>query len=302
MVALLRAEIEDSIERYMRTNSDYRTHVPGLHVARITAPVPPTTHMAEASICICISGARQVTFGGGNYDQIESQYLLSAIGLPSIVAIPDASPQNPYTAVRIELDLELARQIVAEVEIGTGDRRQSQSGIGIAQVDPNLLDPVARLVRLIEAPGDVAFLSGLLQREILYRVLTGPRGKTLRQIVRLGSQGHRIAKAASWIRDHFREHFHVEQLAKMIGMGVSTLHRHFQDLTGMSPLQYQKHLRLHEARRLMLLKDSDVTSTALNVGYESPTQFVREYRRLFGQPPMKNIKSIRLEGGDHTAF
>ncbi|HWJ74802.1 MAG TPA: AraC family transcriptional regulator [Kaistia sp.] len=302
LVALLRTEIENTIERYMRANSDYRTNVPGLHVARIVAPVPPTTHMAEASICICISGARQMTFGGGNYDQIESQYLLSTIGLPSIVAIPDASPQNPYTAVRIELDLELARQIMAEVDVDTGDRQPSQSGISIAPVDHTLLDPVARLVRLIEAPRDVAFLSDLLQREILYRVLTGPRGTNLRQIVRLGSQGHRIAKAASWIRDHFREQFHVEQLATMIGMGVSTLHRHFQDLTGMSPLQYQKHLRLHEARRLMLIEETDVTTTALKVGYESPTQFGREYRRLFGQPPLKNIKSIRSEGGDRTAF
>jgi AraC-like DNA-binding protein len=258
--------------------------------------------MAEASVCLCIRGSRKLTVGEGEYVQTENEYLLSTLGLPAIVAIPDASLVNPYTALRIEIDLDLARQIMADIDVEGVRPNQAEACLSFGRLDPPFMDAVARLVRLIEAPTDISFMSGLLHREILYRLLAGPGGQRLRQIIRRDSQGHRVAKAAAWLRSHFRDNLKIEQLATIAGMGVSTLHRHFQELTGMSPLQYQKQLRLHEARRQMLNDDVDVGTTALNVGYESSTQFIREYRRLFGQPPLRHVNALRAGGGDRDVL
>lgn len=150
--------------------------------------------------------------------------------------------------------------------------------------------------RLIERPSEIAVLADLIHREILYRLLSGPAGNSLRQIARLGSHGQRVSKVVAWLREHFRGPLRIDQLAKMAGMGVSTLHRHFHELTDMSPIQYQKRIRLHEARRLMLEESYEVGTAALDVGYESSTQFIREYRRLFGEAPLRNIKALRTTG------
>jgi AraC-like DNA-binding protein len=274
----------------------YGTDVPGLHVARITCPIPPTAHLADASVCVCIRSSRQLKVGGSVYTQAEDQYLLNALSVPTIIAIEEASVDNPYIALRVDLDLDLARQVMAEIDVGGGDIAPTNPRPSFGAVDHDFLDAVARLVRLIEAPQDKHFLSGLIHREILYRLLSGPNGLKLRQIVRLGSQGNRVAKAVTWLRTHFQERLKIEQLAAVAGMGVSTLHRHFHELTGMSPIQYQKQLRLHDARRQMLENDLDVGSAALAVGYESSTQFIREYRRLFGEPPLRDVKTLRLQG------
>ncbi|MEP9368551.1 AraC family transcriptional regulator [Xanthobacter sp. VNH20] len=293
---LLRREIEEVIARHSRSTGSYETAVPGLNVARITRPVPPTTHLSDASVCVCVRGAREVAVGDHVWSQGEDWFLLSAIGSPAIVTITDASPEHPYTALRIDLDLDLARQVMADIDIqGAAEVIASSSQLG--RVDRAFLDAVARLVRLIESPDDVSFMSSLIHRELLYRLLSGPSGHRLRQIVRLGSQGHRIARAVAWLRSHYQDRLRIEDLASIAGMGVSTLHRHFHDLTGMSPIQYQKHLRLHEARRRLLDDDADVGTTALGVGYESPTQFIREYRRLFGEPPLRDVRALRARGG-----
>ncbi len=294
---ILRSEIEAIIARHVAAFDGYETPVPGLHVGRLTQSLPPTTYMAETSVCVCVRGARKLVLGETGFAQLESDYLLTAVGLPTIVTIPDVSPDKPYTALRIDIDLDLARRIMAEVELEGVPSMQDERGLSFGRIEPAFLDAVARLVRLIETPQHIAFMSGLLHREILYRLLTGASSHRLRQIVQLGSQGHRVARATSWLREHFRERFTIEALAGVAGMGVSTLHRHFHDLTGMSPLQYQKQLRLHEARRLLLDDAADVGLTALSVGYESSTQFIREYRRLFGEPPLRDIKALRARGG-----
>jgi AraC-like DNA-binding protein len=294
---ILRSEIEAIIARHVTTATGYETPVPGLHVGRLTTPLPPTTHIAEASVCVGVRGARKLILGEAGFVQLEGDYLLSTVGLPTIVTIPDVSEDKPYTALRIDIDLDLARQIMAEIDVDSAPATHSETGLSFGRVDPDFLDAVARLVRLIETPQHVAYMSGLLHREILYRLLTGASGHRLRQIVRFGSQGHRVARATNWLRAHFREPLKIDALARIAGMGVSTLHRHFHELTGMSPLQYQKQLRLHEARRLMLDGNSDVGTAALAVGYESSTQFIREYRRLFGEPPLRDIKALRVRGG-----
>jgi transcriptional regulator GlxA family with amidase domain len=218
--------------------------------------------------------------------------VLTAIDRPTVFAIPHASPQEPYTALSIDLDLDLARQMMAHIDINECNAAPSRPRLTVA-VTPELLDCVLRLTRLMERPNEIAVLADLIHREILYRLLSGPAGNSLRQIARLGSQGQRVSKVVEWLREHFRTPLRIDQLARMAGMGVSTLHRHFHELTDMSPIQYQKRLRLHEARRLMLEESYEVGTAALDVGYESSTQFIREYRRLFGEAPLRNIKTLR---------
>jgi AraC-like DNA-binding protein len=241
---------------------------------------------------VCIRGRRKVSVGETLVFQDENQFFLTAIDRPTLYAIPHASSQKPYTGLRIDLDLGIARQIMAHIDINECNVVPVQSEL-IAAVTPELLDCILRLTRLIERPSEIAVLADLIQREILYRLLSGPAGNSLRQIARLGSQGQRVSKVAAWLQEHFRRPLRIDQLAKMAGMGVSTLHRHFHELTDMSPIQYQKRLRLHEARRLMLEESYEVGTAALNVGYESSTQFIREYRRLFGEAPLRNIKALR---------
>jgi transcriptional regulator GlxA family with amidase domain len=164
---------------------------------------------------------------------------------------------------------------------------------------PELLDSCCRLVDLLNTPKDIPVLSGLIQREIIYRILRGPEGARLRAIATLGDQSHRTAKATAWVRANYAKPLRVEDLAKIAGMGVSTLHRHFRELTAMSPLQYQKQLRLHSARERMLMDDIDAATAAFEVGYESASHFNREYNRLFGQPPKRDIQALRSPGSLH---
>ncbi|MEA2258483.1 MAG: hypothetical protein QOJ51_1308 [Acidobacteriaceae bacterium] len=241
---------------------------------------------------MCIRGQRRVAVGETVVFHDENQLVLTAIDRPTVFAIPHASSQKPYIALSIDIDLDLARQMMAHIDIKECNVARTPSGL-TAEVTPELLDCVLRLTRLIERPSEIAVLADLIHREILYRVLSGPAGGSLRQIALLGSQGQRVSKVVAWLREHFRGPLRINQLAKMAGMGVSTLHRHFHELTDMSPIQYQKRLRLHEARRLMLEESYEVGTAALDVGYESSTQFIREYRRLFGEAPLRNIKALR---------
>lgn len=291
-----RDEVEAIIERHARRAGSGKTPVPGLSVARITAPVPPTTHLDASCLCLCIRGTRRLTIGNSRLVHHDNQFLLTAIEVPTIIAIPDASPSRPYTGLRIDLDLDAAREIIAELELDRTPIPETTYTTGV--LDPALLDCVCRLVRLIERPTEIAFMARHLHREIVYRVLSTPSGGRLRQLVRLDSEKQSVTKAVAWLRDHFRERLSIDALARKAGMGVSTLHRQFRQLTSMSPIQYQKRLRLHAARRLMLEDEVGVSAAAFGVGYESPTQFSREYRRLFGHPPRRDVVGLRAAGGE----
>ena len=175
-------------------------------------------------------------------------------------------------------------------------RLDDSPAMATGKTTAELLDACCRLVDLLNTPQDIPFLSGLIQREIIYRILRGPEGARLRAIATLGDQSHRTAKAIAWIRTNYAKPLRVEDLAHIAGMGLSTLHHHFRALTAMSPLQYQKQLRLQAARGRMLVDGLDAASAAFEVGYESASQFNREYSRLFGQPPMRDIRTLRLPG------
>jgi AraC-like DNA-binding protein len=292
----LRSAIAETITAYRPLDERGTTSVPGLAVGRIAQPMSARTYIYEPSLCISVQGTKQVALGDQRFAYDEDRFLLTSIGLPTIIEVPGANVDHPYTALQLNLDLDAAHQIIADMNTGGVEVAPREPGFTIASLSPELLDVVARLVALLKAPHDIPILASFIHKELLYRLLTGPAGGRLRQIVRIGSQSHRVAVAVAWLRTNFANRVRIEDLAELSGMGVSTLHRHFQELTTMSPIQYQKQLRLHEARRLMLNENLDVGSAAYRVGYESVTQFSREYRRLFGAPPKRDTASIARNG------
>ena len=193
----------------------------------------------------------------------------------------------------LKFDMAVVRDILAQDDFRERDGQPQGRGIAIGKTNVDLLQPCSRLLGLLDTPEDVPFMSNLIQREIVYRLLRGPQGDRLRGIATLGDQSHRTAKAIAWLRVNYAKPLRVEELAEVARMGVSTLHHHFRSLTAMSPLQYQKQLRLVAARERMLIEGIDATSAAFEVGYESPSQFNREYSRFFGQPPIRDIKALR---------
>jgi AraC-like DNA-binding protein len=243
---------------------------------------------------MCIRGSKRMTVRERHFIQDQDHFLLFAADMPAITAIDHASPEQPYTALLINLDLDIARQLMAQIDLSRVQASpQGETCMAYDRIDIDLFDAVLRLVKLIERPNEAPIMGDLIQRELLFRLLSGSSGDRLRQIVRLGSPSQRIARAIEWLRSNYAKQLSIEQLAEVAGMGVSTLHRHFQEVTTMSPLQYQKHLRLHEARRLMLVEETDASTAAVQVGYESVTQFNREYRRLFGAPPLRDVRALR---------
>jgi AraC-like DNA-binding protein len=234
--------------------------------------------------------------GGTTFIFDESRYLLTSLDLPVICNVIEASEKVPYLCFVLTLEMPVVRELLSREEIRAPEAPSDKPGMATGETTAELLDACCRLVDLLNTPRDIPFLSGLIQREIIYRILRGPEGARLRAIATLGDQSHRTAKAIAWVKANFAKPLRLEDLADLAGMGVSTLHHHFRALTAMSPLQYQKQLRLHAARERMLMDSLDAASAAFEVGYESATQFNREYSRLFGQPPLRDIRTLRSPG------
>ncbi|MDO0944198.1 AraC family transcriptional regulator [Chromohalobacter israelensis] len=289
----LRRHLATVVGRSFEGEGEWWTPYPGLMVARRSSPTAPTPYLYEPAFAMIIEGRKRVVLGDVTYVYDASRFLLTSLDLPTITQVLDASPEAPYLSLLLKLDLSLAREVMVEIDQQGHGTSSRGAGLALGPVTVELLDAMARLIALLDKPRDLAHLGRLIHREVLYWLLTGPAGGQLRQTVLLGTQSHRVARAVTWLRENFTQPVKVEELAAVAGMGVSTLHRHFRALTAMSPLQYQKHLRLHEARRLLLAEGIDVGTAALRVGYESATQFNREYRRQFGAPPLRDIKALR---------
>src|SRR5213079_3042023 len=226
-----------------------------------------------------------------------AHFLLTAVDLPIVSWVAEATEEVPCLVLSLKLDMSMVRELLALEEIHVEEAPPDSPAMSTGETTPELLDACCRLVDLLDSPEDIPFLSGLIQREIIYRILRGPEGARLRAVATLGHQSHRTAKAVAWITANYAKPLRVEELAQIASMGVSTLHHHFRMLTAMSPLQYQKQLRLQAARSLMLNSGRDAASAAFEVGYESPTQFNREYSRFFGQPPTRDVRALRSSGG-----
>jgi AraC-like DNA-binding protein len=293
--AALRAVLGKRIERHMDATGLNATAIGGLNVYRCTGVTPAYSTIYEPSLAVLVHGRKRIVVGDEAHLYDASRFLLTAVDMPTIATVLDASPEQPHLSIMLKLDLEAARRLIADIDLAAIETGTAGAAMATGPATLDLLDAVNRLIGLLETPEDIPILAKLVEREILYRILTGPTGARLRQTVSLGTQANRAARVIAWLRENFALPVRVEALAEVAGMGVSTLHHHFRELTAMSPLQYQKQLRLHEARRLMLSEVIDAGSAALRVGYESPTQFSREYRRLFGAPPRRDVEALRID-------
>lgn len=291
--ARIRAELAREIAARADAEGDNPTPIPGLSLYRRSAPTACTSATYEPSLVVFVQGKKRINVGATTYLCDDSSFLLTSVDLPVVSQVINATPEVPILGLLLRLEMPLVRQIMNQEEIRFEVSSETRGmAVGVSSVE--LLDACSRLVDLLDAPQDIPFLGGLIQREIIYRLLRSPQGKHLRAIATLGEQSHRTATAVSWLRMNYAKPLRVEELADMAQMGVSTLHHHFRSLTAMSPLQYQKQLRLHVARERMLNDGLDAASAAFEVGYESASQFNREYSRFFGEPPMRDIKARRL--------
>jgi len=272
------------------------TDIPGVTLHRRTAPTAPCSATYEPGVTVIAQGRKRVDLGRTSFVYGESRYLLTSLDLPVVSQITEASEKAPCLAMSLKLEMPVIRELLSRDEIQVAEAPSDTPAMATGEATAEFLSACCRLMDLLDTPQDIPFLSGLIQREIIYRILRGPEGARLRAIATQGDQSHRTAKAITWIKANYAKPLRVEDLAKIAGMGVSTLHHHFQALTAMSPLQYQKQLRLQAARGRMLVDGLDAASAAFEVGYESASQFNREYSRLFGQPPMRDIRTLRSPG------
>jgi AraC-like DNA-binding protein len=269
------------------------TAIPGLALYRRATATACYLATYEPSLSVFLQGKKQINLGGTEYLCDASSFLLTSIDVPVQSQIVEASEQLPLLTIYLRLDMPTVREVLSREDLPDPTPATQARGLAVGQTTPGLLDACARLVDLLDTPEDVPFLGPLIQREIVYRILRTPQGVRLRAIATAGDLSHRTARAIAWLRANYAKPLHMEQLAAVARMGVSTLHHHFRALTAMSPLQYQKQLRLQAARQRMLMDGIDATGAAYEVGYESVSQFSREYSRYFGQPPMRDIKALR---------
>jgi len=287
-----RRAVSQIVQRHLAGRTEVRTAIPGLSIHGITASTEPTSYLYEPCFAFIACGAKRVVLGNETYVYDESHFLLTAVGLPTIVQVIDATESKPYYSMKMDIDLEMARDLITEVDQGASDAVVANTGLAIGPVTAPLAATVLRLMQLLDTPAEIPILARSIQRELLYRVLVSPVGERLRQAVQIETQTNRVAVAIRHIRKHLTQPVRIRELARLARMGESTLHHRFRDITGMSPLQYQKHFRLHEARRLMLNERLDASTTAYRVGYESVPQFNREYRRAFGTPPKSDVNRL----------
>jgi len=268
-----------------------------LLLSRRDAPTQPTSYMYEPSICLIAQGAKRVLLGDDTYVLDVHHFLITSVDLPTAVQIIKASQEKPYLGLILKLDRREISQLMVDSNLPPPRAQQSSRGMAIGEVTLPLLTAFQRLIDLLAEPKDIPILAPIIQREIVYRLLVGDQGARLRQMASAGSQSQQIARAIDWLKSNFTQSLRIEDLATQVNMSTSTFHHHFRALTAMSPLQYQKWLRLNEARRLMLIERLDAATAAFQVGYESPSQFSREYSRLYGAPPLRNITNLRRSAG-----
>ena len=293
-------EIAALISRHAPRNGDYATAIGNLTFHRQSSVTESLFHAARPSVAIIAQGAKDVTLGTETFHYSRMQYLLTSVDLPVQVRVAQASEEQPHLCVVLGIDIaDVAALLDSESTSGGGTAQQkvlpAARGISVSDVSPELLDAMLRLVRLLDKPAEIAALAPLIRRELTYRLLNGPVGARLRHMALASSQSHQVAQAIDWIKQHYAQPLRIEHLAGMANMSMSSLHHHFKAITAMTPMQYQKLLRLQEARRLMLVEQIDAGTAGYRVGYASESQFSREYSRQFGRAPMRDVGQVRAQ-------
>ena len=292
----MRKELARKIAARAQLLGENPTAVSGLALYRREQTTPCFHATYEPSLSVFVQGKKRVNLGGTEYLCDGSSFLLSSIDVPAVGQIVEASKKVPLLSMFLRLDMPTVREVITREDLPDAPTSVQSRGIAVGETTVGLLDACTRLIDLLDTPEDVPFLSHLIQREIVYRILRTPQGERLRSIATTGDLSHRTARAIAWLKENYARPLRMEELADVARMGVSTLHHQFRGLTAMSPLQYQKQLRLQTARQRMLMDGIDATSAAYEVGYESVSQFNREYSRFFGQPPIRDIRNLRAPG------
>lgn len=289
-----RAELRERTARAVSMNGVVHP-LPGLHLARASFTTQPSPNVAYPSFCIIAQGSKEIYLGDECYRYDSYRYLLATVELPVVSRIVEASPEHPYLSLRLDLDPALVASVMLEAGLPSPRREAGRArAVDVSLLDADLLDAAVRLVRLVEAsPTEARVLTPLITREILFRLLVGEQSARLRHIAVLGGHTDRISRVIERLRRDYDKPLRIESLAREFGMSPSGFHEQFKAVTAMSPLQFQKHLRLQEARHLMLGEDLDAASAAFRVGYEDASHFSREYKRLFGEPPMRDVERLR---------
>lgn len=291
------AELADRIARTATTDGVQATTIAALSVIRASTPSQPLASVYHPSLCVVVQGRKRALLGDEVYVYDPLNYLVVSMSLPVVGQIIEATTIRPYLCLRIDLDPALVSELIAQIGSGAPRRADDGRALFLARTSAPLLDAVLRLVRLLAAPEDAAVLAPLALREIHYRVLLGELGWRLRSVCEVDGASQRVARAIEWLKARYAEPLRIEDLAAAAHMSASSLHQRFRAATATTPLQFQKQLRLQEARRLMLIEGIEAAAAGHRVGYESPSQFSREYRRLFGAPPKREVAARRVAGG-----
>jgi AraC-like DNA-binding protein len=285
-------ELAATIARYAEKDGVHETAVPRLSIVRFSKPSEPVHGVHKAAICLVAQGRKQLIVGNEVFHYEPSQQLLVSVDLPLIGQVIEASEDEPYLSMKLELDFNICTETLLKMPPAPAE---TDFGLAISKTSPELFDAMVRLLKLHETPEDVAELAPLIEREILYRLLKSEQAGFIRRMFEPQHRHRHVGRAISWIQENYTRAFAIEEVAALSGMSPSSLHQHFRDATAMSPLQYQKQLRLQEARRLILTRSLDAATAGHSVGYESPSQFSREYKRLFGAPPQRDIERLRQQ-------
>lgn len=286
-------ELADWIGQMVRDDGVVELHE-GIHLARVSISGERIHSVLEPSFCVIAQGIKEVLLGESRYQYDPFHYLLATLELPRVSQVLEASKERPYLSFRLELDPQLVSSVMVEVgHMPQPTTNADARAMDVSPLDADLLDAVVRMVRLLRSPAEARILMPMATREVIYRLLVGEQGGRLRYIARQGGYVPHIARAVEILRQDFDKPLRMEQLARELGMSVSGFHAHFKAVTAMSPLQFQKQLRLQEARRLMLNQNLDATSAAYRVGYNDAAHFNREYKSVFGVPPMRDVQQLR---------
>ncbi|MBS4197024.1 AraC family transcriptional regulator [Lederbergia citri] len=286
-------ELARLIERYSGQDGVYSTDIPSLFFIRESNVSEPKHIVQKPSLCIVVQGVKEVVLGQERFIYGPGNYLVSSVDLPVTGRVAEAASDVPYMCFKVDFSPSQILEVISDSDIHVRSKEKAKRAMFVSETDTSILDAAIRLARLLDTPKDIPVLAPLFKKEILYRILQGPYGISLGQIAIEGSYTFHIGEVIEQIKKNYDKPIRIEELAETANMSVSSLHRHFKEVTAMSPIQFQKQLRLQEARKLLLSESTDAADVAYRVGYESPSQFSREYSRMFGLPPREDIKRLR---------
>ena len=285
--------LQSLVEDIAQNDGDYNTEIPVLSIYRRSAVTDPMPCIFGLGLGVTVQGGKRVTLGDEVFDYSSGQALINSIELPVVSYVTQATITEPYLGLRLDLDANLIVQIATEMNTSRICKGGPLRAMSVIALDDGILDALTRLIRLLNEPNKIPFIAPLIQREIIIRLLDGEHGPMLQHLATVGSPSHQISQVIAWMKLNYINSISINELAAKAHMSSSTFRQHFRTITGLSPLQYLKNLRLQDARHWMLYEDMDAGSAAMRVGYESVTQFNREYARMFGEPPLRDIKRTR---------